>query len=403
MSQSHQDRSFAARARTVGIVGAGQLARMTVEAASSLGIDSAVLAASETDPATGAASHLLIGEATDVGQLWALAARCDVITFDHEHVDLAMLSKLEEAGVAIRPATRSLSAGVDKGAMRSTLAGSRVPVVPYRLLDMSVTSSLEREVLTFAADHGWPLILKTARGGYDGKGVWQVEDRDQAMTVLRRLPETALVLIEPLVPIEMEIAVMVARRPGESRAWPAVETTQVEGICRQVLYPGRVQAGVARRATELALSIAERLGLWGVMAVEMFVTRGDVLVNELALRPHNSGHWTIEGSVTSQFENHLRAVFDLPLGSTEPVAPHVAMVNVLGAPDGANPAVFLHGALRVEGSHIHLYGKEPRPGRKLGHVTVTGDDPDLVIDSAWRATRALGAPTLDDAFARRGP
>jgi 5-(carboxyamino)imidazole ribonucleotide synthase len=237
--------------------------------------------------------------------------------------------------------------------------------------------------------------LKTARGGYDGKGVWTVASADEARTVVEQLSGT--LLVEELVELQAELAVMVARRPsGEAVAWPAVETAQVDGVCREVLVPGRLPADVVQAAVDLAELVASIAEVVGVLAVELFWSKGALLVNEIAARPHNSGHWTIEGAVTSQFENHLRAVLDLPLGSTRPGHPQVASVNVFGGEDGQDPARLLPQGLAVEGAHVHLYGKEARPGRKLGHVTVCGDDAGVVRERAWAAALALGTPRPAD-------
>jgi 5-(carboxyamino)imidazole ribonucleotide synthase len=234
-------------------------------------------------------------------------------------------------------------------------------------------------------------MLKAARGGYDGKGVWPVAGATEVAEVLSHVE--GRVVVEELLTLDAELAVMVARRPsGSAAAWPAVETAQVGGVCREVLVPGRLPSDVVEAATGLGQKVAEIAGAVGVMAIELFWSEGRLLVNEVATRPHNSGHWTIEGAVTSQFENHVRAVLDLPLGSTAPQHPQVASVNVFGGAEGDGPADRLARGLAVEGAHVHLYGKEPRPGRKLGHVTVCGDDPELVRARAWSAARALGTP-----------
>jgi 5-(carboxyamino)imidazole ribonucleotide synthase len=206
-------------------------------------------------------------------------------------------------------------------------------------------------------------------------------------------PLEGRILIEELVPLQAELAVMVARRPsGQTVTWPATETAQVDGVCREVLVPGRLPAAVVDRARELGQTVAEIAGAVGVLAVELFWSGGDLMVNEIAARPHNSGHWTMEGTVTSQFENHLRAVLDLPLGSPAPQHAQVASVNIFGGATGEDPLTLLPDGLATEGAHIHLYGKAPRPGRKLGHVTVCGDDADGVRERAWAAAVALGTP-----------
>jgi 5-(carboxyamino)imidazole ribonucleotide synthase len=314
-----------------------------------------------------------------------------VITFDHEQVDLTLLAALADEGAVVRPGTGSLEMAVDKGSMRRTLVEAGLPVPAHEVF---AGSDVARSRLgAFGAAHGWPVILKTARGGYDGKGVWRLDDLVAAEAVLAQLADAGALLVEELVPLDAELAVMVARRPnGESVAWPAVETAQVGGVCREVLVPGRLGADVVAAATRLGGQVADLAGAVGVMAVELFWSGGQLLVNEVATRPHNSGHWTIEGAVTSQFENHLRAVLDLPLGPTLPSHPHVASVNIFGGENGEDPSVLLPGALAIEGAHLHLYGKEARPGRKLGHVTVCGDQADVVRERAWAAALALGTP-----------
>jgi 5-(carboxyamino)imidazole ribonucleotide synthase len=273
--------------------------------------------------------------------------------------------------------------------MRTVLDEAGVPVPAYLVVDEG-PDALDA-VEAFAAARGWPVMLKAARGGYDGKGVWPVTDRDAAAAVLARV--TGQVVVEELVPLDAELAVMVARRPsGAAAAWPAVETAQVGGVCREVLVPGRLEADVLDAASALGQKVAEIAGGVGVMAVELFWSGGRLLVNEVATRPHNSGHWTMEGAVTSQFENHVRAVLDLPLGSTASQHPQVASVNVFGGPEDADPELLLARGLAVEGAHVHLYGKRSRPGRKLGHVTVCGDEAEVVRARAWGAAVALGTP-----------
>jgi 5-(carboxyamino)imidazole ribonucleotide synthase len=385
----HHD-PLARPAGRVGIVGGGQLARMACQAASAMGLVTVVLAEHADDAAAGAAAELVVGVPTVEKDLRLLAERCDVVTFDHEQVDLALLAALEAAGSVVRPGLATLEMAVDKARMRRRLAAAGIGVPAFTVLDAPDPAA----VCAFAADHGWPVVAKAARGGYDGKGVWPVADAAAADAACRRATAagTALV-VEETVAIDAELAVLVARRPGgEAVAWPAVETAQVEGVCREVLVPGRLDPEVTAAAGALARRVADVAGSVGVLAVELFWSAGRLLVNEVAARPHNSGHWTIEGAVTSQFENHLRAVLDLPLGATRPTAPQVASVNVFGAEDGSDPSSRLAGALCVDGAHVHLYGKAPRPGRKLGHVTVCGDEGDDVRARAWEAARALGTP-----------
>jgi 5-(carboxyamino)imidazole ribonucleotide synthase len=376
----------------VGVVGAGQLARMLAEAASALGIDTVVLSAEPGPGPVGAATEVLAGTPEDDAALKELAARSDVVTFDHELVDLDRLAALEQDGVAVRPGTGTLAVAVDKGTMRRRLSDAGLPVPAFVLLEGG-REDRATQVDAFASDHGWPVVLKACRGGYDGRGVWPVTDRAGAGAVLAEAGDRPL-LAEARVDFRTELAVLVARRPGgEAVWWPPVETAQLDGVCREVLVPGSLDPGVARAAGELAAAVAAEIGSVGVLAVELFWDGTGLLVNEVAARPHNSGHWSIEGAETSQFENHLRAVLDLPLGVTAPRAPAVASVNVFGGAAGADPRALLGPALALEGTHVHLYGKGPRPGRKLGHVTVLGDDPDEVRRRAWAAAVRLGTPT----------
>jgi 5-(carboxyamino)imidazole ribonucleotide synthase len=370
---------------------------MAIEAGSALGLSVAVLAENPDDAACAIAAEAVPGSPLHEAELRALAERSGVVTFDHEQVDLALLRALVADGVVIRPGLQTLEMAVDKARMRAVLVEAGIAVPAHTVIDLGddaggVAAALVAGALDdFGAAHGWPLVLKTARGGYDGKGVWPVRDRTEAGAVVA--PLTGLLLVEEMVPMEAELAVMVARRPGgETVAWPATETAQVDGVCREVLVPGRLPQDVVDRACALGREVAEIAGTVGVLAVELFWSRGELLVNEIAARPHNSGHWTIEGAVTSQFENHLRAVLDLPLGAASPRHAQVASVNVFGGAAGEDPLALLPQGLAVEGAHVHLYGKEARPGRKLGHVTVCGDDAEEVRVRAWRAALALGTP-----------
>src|SRR3984957_14450336 len=376
----------------IGFIGAGQLARMAGEAASALGLSMAVLAEHPGDAACGVAAEVVLGSPFVAEDLRAFAARCDVLTFDHEQVDLDLVAGLASEGTVFRPGAATLELAVDKARMRTVLDEAGVPVPAYLVVDEGpgAIDAVER----FAAGHGWPVMIKAARGGYDGKGVWPAADRSEAARVLAGV--AGQIVVEELLPLDAELAVMVARRPsGASAAWPAVETAQVGGVCREGLVPGRLDAHVLEAASALGQKVAEIAGGVGVMAVELFWSGGRLLVNEVATRPHNSGHWTMEGAVTPRFENPVRAVRPLPLGSTAPEHRQVASVNIFGGPDGADPADLLARGLAVEGAHVHLYSKRGRPGRKLGHVTVCGDEPEVVRARAWSAAVALGTPVPD--------
>jgi 5-(carboxyamino)imidazole ribonucleotide synthase len=373
---------------------------MTLEAASALGIDVVVLAEGPEDSAVALAAAVQFGSPSSADALARLAAACDVVTFDHEQLDLRVLQALQDQGRAVHPGPVTLQVAVDKAAMRTTFAAAGIPVPAFAVAGQTVeargadrVARMMAAVAAFGETYGWPLVLKAGRGGYDGRGVWPVAGPAEAVEVCRWADDhDAILLVEEHVTISTELAVLVARRAGgEMVVWPAVETSQSDGVCREVLAPGPVDPELADEAMMLAQVVAQTTELVGVMAVELFVTGGALVVNEVAARPHNSGHWTIEGSVTSQFENHLRAVLDLPLGDTALTAPHVACVNVFGAEDGSDPRDRLAGALGVAGAHVHLYGKQARPGRKLGHVTVCGADAGQVRARAWAAARALGS------------
>jgi 5-(carboxyamino)imidazole ribonucleotide synthase len=369
----------------VGMVGAGQLARMTHRAAIDLGVDLVVLAVRDDEPAplAGAACHL--GAPEDLAAMRALAADVDVVTLDHELVPAAHLTALAEAGHAVRPSPAALRFAQDKLHARRELDRLGFPVPAFAEVHEPA------DVEAFAGDHGWPVVLKARAGGYDGRGVEVVAGADQAGAVLRR---GGAWLVEALVPIATEVAVVTARRPSGGHAtYPVVETVQADGICVELVMPARIHAAVATAALDLADRIADAIEAVGITAVELFVTPDDELVvNELALRPHNSGHASIEGSTTSQFTNHLRAVLDWPLGDTAMRAPYAVTVNLLGGPEPTDLAERLPLALADPRVHVHLYGKQPRPGRKIGHVTVLGDDVEVALTAARAAADRLVAP-----------
>jgi 5-(carboxyamino)imidazole ribonucleotide synthase len=368
---------------TVGIVGAGQLARMMVQAAIPLGITVRLLAATADDSAALVWPNVLVGSPDSLDALRELAASCDVVTFDHELVDPGHLAALEAEGYTLRPSATTALFAQDKGYQRARFHERGFPVPPHRFVESM------RDITEFARAHGWPLVAKSRRGGYDGRGVWVVPDEAAAARLLDETRASGVtLLVEQFLRIERELAVLVARRPGgEAVVYPVVQTVQVDGICHEVHAPAPVSAALAAEAEQLGRAVADAIDVSGILAVELFVVEGRLVVNELAVRPHNSGHFSIEGSATSQFENHLRAVLDLPLGGTAMRAPVAVMANVLGGREGRDPRAALADALAVEGAHVHLYGKGPRPGRKLGHVTVVGD---CVEDVRARAVRAAG-------------
>jgi 5-(carboxyamino)imidazole ribonucleotide synthase len=369
-------------APVVGMVGAGQLARMTGQAAISLGIGFRLLAGSAADSAAQVCAGVSIGDYTSEADLVAFAVGCDVVTFDHEHVPGGLLAALEQV-VAIRPGAAALGYTQDKLAMRERLAGLGVPCPRY-----APVASLAA-VTAFAGQAGWPVVLKAVSGGYDGRGVWVCQSPAAAAEVLAH---PVALFAEEHIGFDRELAVLAARSPhGQGAVYPVVQTIQRDGVCHEVLAPApSLPPSRAMQAQRLALELAAELDVSGLLAVELFETAsGGLLVNELAMRPHNSGHWTIEGAATSQFEQHLRAVLDLPLGASAAVVPQVVMANVLGGSDPRVYPRYTHVMAADPGLKIHLYGKAVRPGRKIGHVTVLGDDVGELRARAGRAARYL--------------
>jgi 5-(carboxyamino)imidazole ribonucleotide synthase len=389
----------------VGMVGGGQLARMTAAAAIGLGATFRVLSESENESAALVTHDVTVGSHLSLTDVAAFAATCDVITFDHEHVPGGILSQLESDGVLVRPGSGALKYTQDKLAMRERLSTLGIPCPRFA----PVASIADVKAFMGGA---WPnerepeasagkgkVVLKAVSGGYDGKGVWVCESTAEVEDVLAHgIP----LMAEEFVPFRRELAALVARSPsGQGAAYPVVQTVQVDGICREVIAPAPgLNPDVAVEAEAMALKIAAELGVTGLLAVELFETHdGGLLVNELAMRPHNSGHWTIEGARTSQFEQHLRAVLDLPLGScVPPEGTFTVMANLLG---GNDPDVFdryLHVMAADPAVKVHFYGKEVRVGRKIGHVTIVGgpdDEVEAVRDRARRAASFLRWGTED--------
>lgn len=368
----------------VGVVGGGQLARMMQQPAVALGVRLRLLADSPSDSAAQVIPDTMIGDYRDLDTLRRFASGCAVITFDHEHVPTDHLKALAADGVPVRPGPEALVFAQDKGLMRERLAlmGTSLPL--WRRV-----SSTE-DVRSFADLVSFPLVLKATRGGYDGKGVWVVNNEPEAAEVLSH-DQVPGFIAEELVAYTRELSAMVARSPsGQAVAYPVVETVQRDGICHEVYAPAPgLEDAHAVAAQEAALRIAGELDVVGVMAVELFDTPGGVLVNELAMRPHNSGHWGIDGAVTSQFENHLRAVLDLPLGDPSASAPLTVMVNLLGGDLNDLYPAYLHCMARDPALKFHLYGKVVKPGRKVGHVTATGPGPGELSDLLERTRHAV--------------
>ena len=353
---------------TVGVIGAGQLARMMIAPAIALGVNLKVFAQSKEDSAA-LNTDYEIGSYMSADEVLAFAKNCDIVTFEHELIPQSVIADLEKNGITVRPRGSSFVFSQNKAELRKKLAQHHLP---------SPTWQLSSQPLRI----GFPLIAKSISGGYDGRGVWVINNEEQ----FKELGESEFLLEEKL-NFESEIAVMVARSPhGQISTWPATETVQAEGICIKTITPApsltQEQHSLAQK---LAMEIADVIGLVGVMAVEMFLINGNFVVNELAMRPHNSGHWTIEGSTTSQFEQHLRAVLDLPLGDTSLRAPFAVMGNVLGGEKTDMYRPYLHLFARTPHLKIHQYRKTVKPGRKVGHVTAIGNNLDSLLEEVKHA------------------
>jgi len=370
----------------VGIIGGGQLARMMHAAGIGLGIRVALLAEGPDVSAAQVVHDVTVGDYTDPATVIAFAERCDVVTFDHEHVPPALLADLQARGVLVRPGPEALVHAQDKVVMRTRLASHGIPVPTF-----GVVASPE-ELIAFAERTGWPVIAKTSRGGYDGKGVWKIDDASTAGEPFKTLAPGVQVLAEEYIPFTRELSALVARSPsGQAVAYPVSESVQADGICVETTTPApgltEEQATACQR---MALEIARDLEVTGILAVELMQRAdGSVVVNELAMRPHNTGHWSIDGAVTSQFENHLRAVLDLPLGDPAARAPWTVMHNVLGGTRTDLVDGLRHVLARDPGLKVQLYGKDVVSGRKVGHVTSVGADLDEVRRRARQGASEL--------------
>jgi 5-(carboxyamino)imidazole ribonucleotide synthase len=358
---------------TVGVIGAGQLARMMVAPATELGITLRLFATNSQDSGAQVCSHV-VGDYKNLEHLKKFAEECDVITFEHELVPLSVIKGLETAGVRVYPSSAAFIYSQDKAEMRRKLQNFPAP-------QWLVVSSAD-QVTDF------PVIAKSLSGGYDGRGVWKVASADQLSDLLQ---QNGTLLVEELINFDAEIAVMVARSPhGQATSWTPTETVQVDGICTMTISPATsISSDVAESAQRLALEVANEVGVVGVMAIEMFVKGGELFINELAMRPHNSGHWTIEGSRTSQFEQHLRAILDLPLGDPEMTSRYAVMGNILGGEKTNMYRPYLHLMARNPDLKFHQYQKEVRLGRKIGHVTALGDDLVQLITDVQHARQYM--------------
>ncbi|WP_408638751.1 5-(carboxyamino)imidazole ribonucleotide synthase [Nocardia gipuzkoensis] len=384
---------------TVTMIGGGQLARMTHQAAIALGQRLRVLAENPEDPAAQVSPEVVLGSHTDLTALRKAAVGSHALTFDHEHVPTEHLEALVAEGVNVQPPPRALVYAQDKLAMRTKLSTLGLPVPAF-----TPVTSVD-DAVRFGEEHGWRIVLKAVRGGYDGRGVWMPESAEAAAAIVTdQLAHGVQLLAEAKIDLKRELSAMVARSPfGQAATWPVVETVQRKGQCAVVIAPAPdLPEDTAAAAETMALNLAGALGVVGVMAVELFeTTDGKLLVNELAMRPHNSGHWGMDGARTGQFEQHLRAVLDYPLGDTTPLAPVTVMANILGAPQA--PAMSMderlhHLFARIPEAKVHLYGKGERPDRKIGHVNILGDDAAEVREKAERAAHWMSHAVWTDGW-----
>ena len=369
--------------KRVGIIGSGQLGRMTIQEARRLNIYTIVLTDSHPSPASEIADDYIVGSLYDSGKIEELASKCDVITYEIEHIDVNTLKKLEAEGKEVVPSARVLEIIQDKSKQKEEMRKSRIPTSDWEMVrDDNIEELIEK--------FGFPVVQKSCKGGYDGKGVFVLKSREDIPNMLKSES-----FFEKYVPFEKEIAVMVARnRDGEVKSYPLVEMEfdDKTNICDTVIVPAREDEDVMKRAQEIAVKCIEALDADGIFGVEMFLTKDkEIIVNEIAPRPHNSGHYTIEGCMTSQYEQFLRAVLNMPLGSTKLLFPS-AMVNILGEP-GYSGEVFVEGleeVMKIEGAYVHLYGKrETKPSRKMGHITVIADSSEEALIRANIAKNIL--------------
>ncbi|MCM3511060.1 5-(carboxyamino)imidazole ribonucleotide synthase [Rothia sp. P100] len=387
--------TFPVNGPKIGVIGGGQLARMMAPAATELGLELQVLAESDDVCATRAVPYAPVGDYRDFDTLREFARGVDVLTFDHEHVPTDFLQRLIDDGVNVQPRPGALVHAQDKLEMRKAVDRLGLPNPTW-----AEVKTLN-ELLVFGEETGWPVVLKTPRGGYDGKGVLVLDDADQArhqaatwFDQLSERTDFSSLLVEEKVPFTRELSALVARRDsGEVRAWPVAESIQVNSVCDEVIAPAPgLSEDLMKAATAAAVQVATELDVTGVMAAELFEVPGSAagfMVNEFAMRPHNSGHWTQDGSVTSQFEQHLRAVANLPLGDTSLKGDYALMKNFLGGENQDIFGVYPQVLGKYPAAKMHFYGKEPKPGRKIGHINMVGSNLPTMRQQATAAAHLL--------------
>jgi len=372
---------------TIGFLGAGQLARMSALQAFRYGIQIASFSdREETEPLEFMTPNIFKGDFTDVESMIEFAKSCDVITLENEFIDSDILFELrEKTGTPIYPSPESFELIENKEIEKITFQSAGIPVTPSRIV------SSPKEIEDFADEFGWPVMLKSSKGGYDGYGNRTVEKASESESAFDELGgnDGRDILAESFVDFTHELAVQVARtKEGHTAVYPCVETVQEDHICVAVKAPALINPVLSKEAQRLAKLAVEAIDGVGIFAFEFFLTTdGQILLNETAPRPHNSGHYTIEGCITSQFENHVRAVSGLPLGATDLNSESVVMINLLGTHKRKARVDFAEDAMKMSNGHLHVYGKTgSKPGRKMAHYTLLGDDQNAVYDEAIRAT-----------------
>ncbi len=374
------------KAPILGIIGGGQLAQMMYQSAISLGIETHLFAsvADEAAPKYFKDITRASSDQWTPPELYHFAQKCDVVTFDHELVPPALVRELEKRGCLMLPSSNTLELSANKANQRIRLSELGLEVPEHQICNT------ESEVISFGNRVGWPLVIKPSTGGYDGKGVYIVSNQEDFSRIYPDLASLTPLVIEPFLHIDAEGSVLAVRSgSGECKTYPMVRTIQLDGMCREVVSPSGFSPEILDQADNITLKIAQETNVVGVLAVEFFLSNGRLLVNELAPRPHNTGHLTIEANVTSQFENHLRAVLGLPLGETAMRVPAAAMVNVISGPPGKGTVPLLPAALSVPGASVHLYSKSARKNRKIGHVTSTAGTVEEALATARSAVEKL--------------
>ena len=359
----------------IGIIGGGQLARMMMEASYKYGFEFVILSNEKNSPAGKITCSEIVGDWNDLKCLKKFAEQCDVITLENEFIDYTKLEYLESLGKKVYPSSANIKLIQDKFIQKSTLRSLKIPVADF------VEIQSKDDIKSFAEKFSYPVILKSRTMGYDGKGNYKIDSENEIDEAMNTLGKRGKLMCERFIPFEKEIAVQAVRNiKGDFNIYPIVETIQENHICKTVLASENLFSKLKEKVRTIAETILKELNYVGVMGIEMFMVREEIIINELAPRVHNSGHYTIEGCYTSQFENHIRAVTGLKIGDTNLKEHSSVMINILGRFDGKYTLDFLKELELNKNSFIHLYGKnENRTGRKMGHITLTGKDLDELV------------------------